>query len=52
MFCWAFMFDFVDDELRHQSVRDELDPAFVHLCEELFAVGVDETYVREIDERR
>lgn len=52
MFCWVFMLDFIDDELRHQTVRDELDPAFVHLREELFAVGVDEAYVREIDERR
>jgi hypothetical protein len=46
------MFDFVDDELRHQTVRDKLDPAFVHLREEVFAVGVDEAYVREIYERR
>lgn len=52
MFCWAVMFDFVDDELRHQAVRDELDSAFVHLREELFAVRVDEAHVSQIDDRR
>ena len=46
------MLDFVDDELRHQSACDELDPVFAHLREELFAVGVDETHVSKIYERR
>lgn len=51
MFCWPVVFDFVDDELRHQAVCDELDPVFVHLREELFAVGVDEAHVSQIDDR-
>ena len=46
------MFDFVDDELRHQPVSDQLDSVFVHLREELFAVGVDEAHVCEINECR
>lgn len=52
MFCWALMFDLVNNELRHQTVCDELDPAFVHLRQKQFAVGVDEAHVCEIDERR
>ena len=46
----AVMFDLVDDELRHQSVCDELDPTFVHLGEELLAVGVDEAHVCQVDD--
>lgn len=46
------MFDFIDDELRHQTVGDEFDAMFMHLREELPAVAIDKAYVREIDERR
>jgi hypothetical protein len=46
------MFDLVNNELGHQTVRDELDPSFVHLREKQLAVGVDEAHVREIYERR
>ena len=45
------MFDLVDNELRHQTVRDELDSPFAHLREEQLAVGVNEAHVRQIHER-
>lgn len=44
------MFDFVDDELRHQAVGNELDSVFAHLREELFTMGVDKAHVCQIDE--
>ena len=46
------MFDLVNNELRHQTVCDELDSAFMHLREKQLTVGVDKADVCQIYERR
>lgn len=46
------VFDFFDETLRHQARRKQLDSLVVHASQKLFAVVIDETNIRQINQYR
>lgn len=45
-------FDFFDQTLRHQAGRKQFDSLAMHAGQKLFAVVIDETNIRQINQYR
>ena len=46
------VFNFFDETLRHQAGRKQFDSLVVHARQQLFAVVIDETNIRQINQYR
>ena len=46
------VFDFLDQTLRHKAFRKQFDSLVVHAGQKLFAVVIDETNIRQINQYR
>jgi len=44
--------NFFNETLRHEAGREQLDPLVVHAGQKLFAVVIDETNIRQINQQR